>query len=241
MRGIFADDVEIIQFVQRLAGYCATGCVNEDLVPIFHGYGSNGKTVYVETIREVLGKDYADAASPDLLLVKKGERHPTEIADLHGKRLMIVQETDDGRELNEALLKRLTGKDEIKGRRMKEDLWSFSPTHKFVMCTNYRPTIKGQDHGLWRRLALVPFEVKFWLADRGETGPEDLRANPHLKDQLPAERKGILAWIVAGALDWQRHGMQMPEKVLMATEDYRQHEDKISAFFEECCLRGDSN
>src|SRR5260370_20660237 len=114
---MFGEDVEIIQFVQRLAGYCATGCVNEDLVAIFHGYGSNGKTVYVETIREVLGKDYAYAASPDLLLVKQGERHPTEIADFHGKLLMIVQQTDDGRHLNDALVKLRTGSHEIIGRR----------------------------------------------------------------------------------------------------------------------------
>jgi len=241
VRGIFAGDDEIIEFIKRFAGYCLTGCVDEDLVPIFYGDGSNGKTVFIETLREVLGKDYADAASHDLLLVKKGERHPTEIADLHGKRLVIAQETDDGREINEALLKRLTGKDELKGRRMKEDLWSFRPTHKLVMCTNYKPAIKGQDHGIWRRIALVPFEVTFWRADRGETGPDELRAITDLKDKLLAEREGILGWMVAGCRDWQRYGMQIPEKVRAATNEYRQHEDKLAAFITDCCVTGPSD
>jgi putative DNA primase/helicase len=238
VRSIFAGDDEMIRFVQRLSGYFLTGCVNEDLVPIFHGDGSNGKTVYIETERAVMGKDYADAASPDLLLVKKGERHPTEIADLHGKRLMIAQETDDGRELNEALLKRLSGKDEIKGRRMREDLWAFPPTHKLVMCTNHRPAVKGQDHAIWRRLALVPFDVTFWRADRGETGPEERRADLDLKDKLLTEKDGILSWMLVGCIDWQRHGMQIPKKVQVATEGYRTEQDSVARFIEDHCVTG---
>ena len=235
---MYDNDPEMIAFDQRLSGYFLTGTVDEDLVAICYGTGSNGKTVNFETKREVIGKDYADAAAPDLLLTKKGERHATEIADLHGKRLVICQETDDGRDLNEALLKRLSGKDELKGRRMKEDFWSFTPTHKIVMCTNHKPVVKGQDHAIWRRLALIPFDVRFWRADRGETGPEEHQAISDLKDKLKAEREGILAWIVAGCLSWQRSGMMLPAKVMAATEDYREGEDKLGTFIRECCVTG---
>jgi putative DNA primase/helicase len=237
--GIFAEDKEMIQFVQRFAGYCLTGCVHEDIVAIFWGDGSNGKTVLIETMKEVMGRDYAGAAVAELLLVRTGERHPTEIADLHGKRLVIAQETDDGRTMNESLLKRLSGKDECKGRRMREDLWPFDPTHKLVMCTNHKPTVKGQDHGIWRRLALVPFQVKFWRAELDETGPENLKADPLLqKEKLPTERNGILAWMLSGCIDWQRHGLQRPKKVLAATNQYRQEQDTVAAFIEERCVTG---
>jgi putative DNA primase/helicase len=241
IHGIFAGDTAMLDFVQRFFGYALSGSVKEDLVPIFWGDGSNGKTVVLETVRAVMGKDYADAAAPDLLLVKRGERHATELADLHGKRLMIAQETDDGRQVNEGLLKRLTGKDEVKGRRMREDFWSFPPSHKFVLCSNHKPAVKGQDHGIWRRLALVPFDVQFWRADRGETGPEELRAIPDLKEELSVELEGILGWMVEGCMAWQRHGLQTPAKVMAATEEYRRQEDKVAAFIEDCCITGDAN
>jgi putative DNA primase/helicase len=137
-------------------------------------------------------------------------------------------------------LKRLAGKDELKGRRMREDFWSFLPTHKLVLCTNHRPVVKGTDDAIWRRLALVPFGVRFWRADHGETGPEELRAVPDLKDKLRAEREGILQWMLAGCLAWQRDGMNLPAKVLAATKEYRTSEDRLAAFLGECCVVGPS-
>jgi putative DNA primase/helicase len=230
-------DQTIIDFLQRWFGYCATGHVHEDLAVIAWGGGSNGKTVELETIRQVLGPDYADHVSPDLLMVKYGERHPTELADLHGKRLMICAEIEQGRRLNEALFKKLTGKEPVKGRRMREDPWQFEATHKFVFGTNHRPEIQGTDHAIWRRIALVPYEVTFWKV--GETpGPSEHRADPTMLQKLKAERDGILAWIVAGAFDWHRHGMKIPDKVRVATQDYRDSEDKISRFLTDCRRTG---
>jgi putative DNA primase/helicase len=106
------------------------------------------------------------------------------------------------------------------------------------MCTNHKPVVKGQDHAIWRRLALVPFDVKFWRADRGETGPENLRADLDLKDKLLGERNGILAWMLRGCLDWQRHGMQIPKKVQVATDDYRADQDTVTRFVEDRCVTG---
>jgi putative DNA primase/helicase len=238
LKSIHGDDKKIIAFLQTWFGYCATGHVHEDLAVIAWGGGSNGKTLELEAIREVLGTDYADHVAPDLLTVRQGERHPTELADLHGKRLMICAELDEGRRLNESLFKRLTGRDTIKGRRMREDLWSFQPTHKFLCCTNHKPSIRGTDHAVWRRIALVPYGVTFWK--EGETpGLLAHKADPKLLETLLAkEREGILAWIVAGAVDYFRHGLQIPEKVRVATKEYRVAEDRIGRFTSECCLTG---
>jgi len=233
-------DRSVIGFMQRYLGYGATGSVKDELTLICHGAGSNGKTVELETIagaEGVLGPDYAGPAAPDLILKKKGERHPTELADLHGKRLLLLAETEDGRELSVALFKRLTGKDTINARRCKEDFWSFFPTHKFIIPTNHRPKIKDPGHATWRRLAFVPYEVKFWKPGE-EPGKPELQANPDLQEQLKAEHEGILAWLVSGAGDWFRNGMQVPDKILTATKGYRAEEDRLTTFTGDCCLTG---
>ncbi len=119
-------------------------------------------------------------------MTKKGERHPTKIADLFGKRLAVCRETDEGRRLAESLVKDQTGGDMLSARRMKEDFWRFWPTHKLIFCTNHKPLIRGTDHAIWRRVHLIPFEVTIPTDQQEKTLPNKLRA----------EFPGILAWCV---------------------------------------------
>ena len=107
----------------------------------------------------------------------------------------------------------LTGGDSIPARRMREDYWSFDPTHKLVIVSNHKPDVHGTDHGIWRRIALVPFSVRFWDEQKGEDGPPALKADKTRKDRLKAEAEGILAWLVQGCLKWQRTGLAMPDAV----------------------------
>lgn len=220
----------LIEFKRRFYGYCATGNVSEQILPIFYGTGANGKSTELEAITGTLGPDYSGAAPKDLLMMKRGESHPTEIADLHGMRLVIAQETEHYRTLNESLVKSLTGGDAVKARRMREDFWQFQPTHKLILCTNHKPRVKGTDHAIWRRLRLVPFVVKFDGDRRDKSMPEKLRA----------ERAGILAWIVRGAVDWHAGGLCEPECVRLATEEYRSSQDLIAEFIADCCTLGES-
>ena len=111
---------------------------------------------------------------------------------------------------------------------MREDFWEFDPTHKLVLCTNHRPIISGTDHGIWRRLLLVPFLQRF----DGE------RQDKQLPEKLKAERAGILAWAVRGCLEWQRIGLNPPASVTGATEDYRSSEDTFGRFIADCCVVG---
>jgi putative DNA primase/helicase len=225
LRDIFADDDELIGFVQRYLGYCLTGDVSEQNLPIFHGNGSNGKTTLLNSFMNVVGDDYAMQADTGLLMEKKGESHPTEKAALFGKRFVSCVETDSSRKLAEATVKTLTGGDKITARRMREDFWTFDPTHKLVLCTNHKPIIVGNDHGIWRRLLLVPFDQRF----------EGKRIDKQLPEKLTAEADGILAWLVRGCLDWQGDGLNPPEVVSSATADYRTGEDPIGRFIEERC------
>jgi putative DNA primase/helicase len=164
--GVFPDDegepdTELITFNQRLLGRCLTGDVSEQILPIFWGSGANGKSTLINAILETMGDDYAMKANADLLMTSRGERHPTELAQLFGMRLVVASETHQGRRINETLVKDLTGGEPIRARRMREDFWEFKPTRKVILLTNHKPRVAGTDEGIWRRLRLLPFTTTF--------------------------------------------------------------------------------
>ncbi len=230
LNSTFGGDADLIQFVQRAVGYSLTGDVREQVLLICHGVGSNGKSVFLNILQKLLGA-LAFQAAPDLLMADKQRRHPTEQADLFGKRLVVCQETGEGRRFNETLVKQLTGGDTITARRMHEDFWQFRPTHKLWLSTNHKPEIRGTDFAIWRRIRLIPFNVKFT-----DDGPA--RKDPDMEAKLTAELPGILAWAVAGCLDWQRHGLPAPAAVADATAGYQAEMDVLAAWLGECCVVG---
>lgn len=239
---IVGGDQELVQFVQRFLGYALTGDVREQVLPIWWGAGANGKSTLLTAILETVGPDYAGTAPVELLTDNRGNQHPTILADLFGKRLLVAAETDQGRRLNESRLKRLTGGDAVKARRMREDWWEFAPTHKLVLVTNHKPEVKGTDHAIWRRLRLVPFTVQFLDHEAPENAgkeiPPHLRIDRHLHEALRAERPGILAWLVRGCAEWLRNGLPSPPAVLAATKQYREDQDVVGEFITTRCVTG---
>ena len=219
-------DVELVGFLARLIGYGLTGDVSEHVVAFHYGAGANGKSTFLGTINRMLG-DYAAPAPRGLLFRARGERHPTELASLAGRRFVTCSEIEEGQAFDEALLKDLTGGDVISARRMREDFWSFAPTHKLSLAGNHKPTVRGDDEGVWRRMRLVP-----WLV----TIPREER-DTDLPGKLAAELPGILAWAVRGCLAWQclarqsqSSGLGEPASVLSATATYRSENDTLGEF-----------
>ena len=183
---------EMRAYLGRLLGHALEGRVVEHVLGIFHGIGRNGKGTLIGAVVSALG-DYADAADPELLTARTFDAHPTSTADLFGLRLAILHETDKGRRLAEATVKRLTGGDRLKARRMREDFWSFDPSHTFVMLTNHKPLVSGTDEAIWARLRLVPWDVVIPAEER------DLG----LADKLAAELDAVLAFLVTGYQAWR--------------------------------------
>jgi putative DNA primase/helicase len=223
---LFDGDLDLILFNQRLYGYAATGSCREHVLPIKWGSGANGKSTETTAILDTLGHDYAVPIAQDLLFAKTGNSHPTGIADLYGKRVAITHEMDAGTRLAEGLVKSLTGGDRIKARRMQEDFWAFTPTHTLFLGTNSKPVVRGIDDGIWRRLVLIPYQVTIPEAER----------DTRLGDKLRAEAPGILAWIVAGAIDWYQNGLNIPAKVSGATAAYRSASDVVGEFLAARCV-----
>lgn len=222
LRRIFAEDSELIAYVQRVAGYCLTGDVSEQGLDIFFGSGANGKTTALKTLLAMVG-DYGKQAAPGLLMRKYGETHPTELADLRGARLVVVTEVEEGQRLAEVLVKQLTGGDRLKARFMRQDFHEFDPTFKIVMAVNHLPRIIGTDHAIWRRIRTTPFRVTIPVAE------QDTR----LAEKLTAELPGILAWAVRGCLEWRRGGLAPPPQVTGATAAYRAEMDTIGDFLRD--------
>ena len=217
---------EIREFVQRAIGYALTGDVGEQVLFFFHGSGANGKSTMLTALQAVLG-DYAMPGAPDLLLAKHGESHPAEVADLQGARLVVCQEIESGRSLAEARVKQLTGGDVIKARFMRQDFFAFKPTHKIIIGANHKPRVRGQDHAIWRRLRLVPFNV---------TIPPEER-DRRLVEKLATEAPGILRWAVEGCAKWQRDGLGAPAEVTQATDEYQEDQDHLGPWLDERCER----
>lgn len=225
---ILAGNAELIRFVQQWLGYCLTGDIREQYLPIFYGGGNNGKNVLLDTVSDLMG-DYASEAPPGLLEASKYERHPTEIMDLMGRRLVVASEMKEGAVFNLQFAKRATGNPRLKGRWMRGDFVDYVRAHKFVLMTNNMPRIIEDTEAVWRRLLLVLF---------GVTIPEGER-DPDLKDKLKAEWPGILVWLVRGCMDWSENGLVKPSIVRQATAEYRQQENPVAEFIEECCELGD--
>jgi P4 family phage/plasmid primase-like protien len=221
-----AGDREMIQFWQRLCGRCLTGDISEQIRPILYGTGGNGKSTILATLYGMLGTDYALMAPPGLLLQKNNETHPTDRASLFGKRLVIDIESAEDARLNENFVKQLTGSDPLTVRRMREDFWSFDPTHKLLLATNHKPVIKETKDAIWRRIKLIPFTVKV----------PKTQENINVPELLKAEYSGILSWCLRGLADWQHNGLQCPDKVEIATKKYRDDEDTLARFLAEECI-----
>ncbi len=219
------DDAEMRGYLARLLGHALEGRVVSHILPIFHGAGANGKSTLTAAVLAALA-DYAGPADPELLTARTFDAHPTGTADLFGMRLAVLHEADSGRRLAEGTVKRLTGGDRIKARRMREDFWSFEPSHTFLMLTNHKPVIGGTDEGIWRRLRLVPWDVVIPPEER----------DPDLGDKLALEADAVLAWLVSGYRDWRSDGLDDPEKVTKATEEYRAESDTVARFLDQRCL-----
>jgi len=215
----------LITYLKRLVGWSLTADVTEQILLFLYGKGQNGKSVFLNTIRAMLG-DYAMQAPPSFLLSKDREQHPTELSDLFGKRFVCTIEVEKGKQFALALVKMLTGGEQVRARRMREDFWEFSPTWKIWLAANDKPRVTSQDKATWRRIKMIPFEVTIPDAD----------VDPDLAQKLLGELPGILNWALEGCLEWQEQGLQEPQEVTDATEAYRVESNTLQQFTDECCL-----
>lgn len=225
---IFGGDEELIHFVHKAVGYSATGSSREQVMFILYGNGRNGKSLFINTIADILG-NYAMTMNVESIMVRRNNGVNSDIARLEGARMVISSEANEGSRLDEGLVKQMTGGDKVVARQLYGKEFEFSPKFKLWMATNHRPLIRGTDDGIWRRIMLIPFKVQI---------PQN-QVDKDLKFKLQREAAGILNWIVQGAMMWQTEGLKPPQVVTDASEAYRNEMDVIQYFISENCTLGE--
>lgn len=227
---IMDGDIEMVNFLQKALGYSITALTNEQVMFVLYGKGSNGKSVLFQIIRKLLGSDYYKQAQGKSITLQSINNNAAsgDIARLAGNRIVSISETDEETRLNEGLVKQLTGSDTITARYLYKGEFEFTPQFKIWLATNYPPNITGTDDGIWRRIVLIPFKRSFTK----EKGNIDYQ----LMDKLEAELPGILNWVIEGCIRWQSEGLNVPSKILEATQQYRSDMDTVEQFISESCI-----
>lgn len=222
---IFNNNQELIKYVQMAVGYSLTGDISEQCLFFLYGRGANGKSTFLEVIRYVLG-DYAYQTDFSTFIIQKNEPIRNDIARLAGARFVSSVEVEEGKRLAETLIKQITGGDPLAVRFLHGEFFEFYPTFKIFFAANHKPTIRGTDDAIWRRIQTIPFIT---------TIPEEKRIR-NFAEYLKEEAEGIFAWAVEGLnLLQKEERLKPPACVKEATKEYREEMDILSEFLNEKC------
>lgn len=231
LQTLFCGDDELIEYVQKVIGLAAIGKVYEEFLIIAYGDGANGKSTFWNTIARVLGT-YSGKISSDILAMGNKVNAQPEMAELKGKRLIIASEMQEGVRLNTAVVKQLCSTDEIQACKKYKDPFHFIPSHQVVLYTNHLPKVGANDDGIWRRLKVIPFNAKI-------KGTGDIKnfADYLFENAGPA----IMKWIIEGAEKVSKcgHKVDDPKCVKDAIAAYREDNDWLGHFMDDCCDVGD--
>lgn len=217
-------DKELINYLQKCVGYSLSGSIREQCAFFIYGIGNNGKSTFLDTISDLMGT-YASNVQPETIMVKKNDGGAnSDIARLKSSRFVTSVEPNEGVRLNEGLVKQLTGGDKVTCRFLYGKEFEYVPEFKIWIGTNHKPTIRGTDVGIWRRIKLIPFEVNI---------PKD-KVDKTLKYKLRKELPQIFNWAVQGCIKWQQEGLELPKCVQEATKEYKAEMDILTNFMEQC-------
>lgn len=222
---VFLGDETIIEFIQRFVGYTLTADRREQVLLFCYGLGANGKSTFWDLVLGLVGT-YAMKLPAQVLMQSQTQGHPTELAQLHGRRLAVSSELEEGQYWAEARIKELTGDEMLRARYMRQDFFEFPMTQKHVIVGNFKPRLKGGDQALARRMLLLPFRARF----AGE------KRDHRMVERLRAEAPAVLRWAIEGAVKWHAGGLAIPASVRDASAEYMHDNDDLLLWIDEHCI-----
>ncbi len=230
---IFEGDEEVVRYVQKALGMCLSGDISEQAFFICYGAGANGKSTLLNTVRKVLG-DYAATTSFNTFDADNRNEYGNDMAALKGRRFVIAIEAEANKKLAEARVKTITGGDSISCRFLYGEFFEYNPTYKVWLAVNHKPLVRGADHGIWRRLHLIPFNAKFVHSYEAQEGDKIL--DKELENKLLKEASGIFNWLIEGFRLWREEGLNPPKKIVDATEMYKSENDSTARWLNEMTI-----
>jgi P4 family phage/plasmid primase-like protien len=234
LNGIFNRRQDLISFIQRAAGYSLSALIVEQVFFLLYGVGKNGKSTFLKVLAAILGQYRIHAQMETFAARNRANNgHSDDLASLRGARLVTAVETEESKRLSEGLIKQITGGDSITASFKGESNFTFDPTFKLWLAANHKPVIRGTDEGIWRRPLLIPFDVQFEI-DPNKRKPGQCKGDKYMEAKLMGQLSGILNWALQGFRDWEKDGLNPPEIVRIATEQYRKDSDLIQGFIDEC-------
>ena len=228
MKETCCGDEELVRELQESVGYSLTGLTSERAIFILHGTGANGKSVFLDTINELMG-GYAAVMPPEALMVRRGSATiPNDVAMMRGKRMVVTSESEEGSQLAIHMVKMMTGDHKLTARFLHHEFFTFVPKFKIWFATNHMPRLRSVDDAIRARIRRVPFQN---VVPRAEQDTELLYK---LKEELP----GILNWAVEGCLMWQARGRRLSQAKISfeASQSYMESQDRLGRFLEECVV-----
>lgn len=228
LQSCMAGNKDLMDLLQLAGGYSLTGLTSEQVFFFLYGTGANGKSTFVNALREIMGANGMQSQSETIMAQRTvSASGPTpEIARLAGVRFVAMVETEDGQRLAESRLKQLTGGDAMTARILHGNQFDFVPVLKLWLSGNHKPVIRGDDLGIWRRIVLIPFEVAVAAEQRDKK----------LASKLRAEYPGILNWLIRGCLNWQKTGLLIPPEVSKQVDQYKSSMDLLGQWLTDRCV-----
>lgn len=219
-------DADLAKYLQKVAGYCLYGKNNEQIMFFLYGGGNNGKSVFVKALHNIMG-DYATTVPSEVFMtnVKNQSKVDEALVRVKGARLVTANEIDPTAKWNVAILKQLTGEDPLDAARKYEHLISFLFGGKLMIVGNDKPRMLGIGPAIRRRIKIIPFLAEI---------PEE-RRDKFIADKLKEECNGILKWALEGCYLWQEEGLEEPNAVAAATNEYFASQDLMSQWCDACC------
>lgn len=215
---IFPQD-EMPEYIKRLIGYGVTGSTREECFVILHGYGSNGKSKFLEALGYVFD-DYSVYAGFESFVKSPNDKIRNDVARMRGRHLVFANEGNISDHMDEAMLKNITGRDKVTARFLHKEYFEYTPKFLLILATNFKPQFQSQDKGLWRRVKYIPFTVTFTDENKDDT----------LGDKLKAEAEGILRWALEGAHEWYHNGLNDPELIKEEVAEFKGSANPMEGF-----------
>lgn len=242
MLQIMKNDSELLEYFQKLLGYCITPNMDDRSFSIWTGIGSNGKSTVVDIIHSIMGT-YSATLNKEVIIKNNGMKTSGQatphLMALKNAWFGVVNESDRDEELDESQIKNLSGDcDQINIRALYGNTLRIKPKTKIVLLTNHTPRLSTNDSAILDRLKCVPFYARFCR----NPSEDEFKSNPEMVNALKKNHvDAFFEWILKGTQRWYANREIVPSRsALEFRKQYVNSNDTLQRFIDNCVERAEN-